>query len=153
MGTDIWMYGEKRDAENWKPCFPLKRNKYGEPCMTQVYRNDRNYFLFRILADVDRMTNQGFEPLSAPRGLPDDLSPELRTLTDFMEELAREGAVYSHNYSWLLLRELLEFPWTEREHRGHTLAEYCDVFVRRTIPLLQRYGGPDDVRIVFWFDS
>jgi hypothetical protein len=153
MGTDIWMYAEKREAASWKPCFPLKTNEYGNPEMTTVYRNGRNYELFRILADVERLTNQGFGSICAPRGLPDDLSPELRILTEFMEELAREGAVYAHNYSWLLLRELLEFAWKEKKHKGHTLAEYCSVFVRRTIPLLQRYGGPDDVRIVFWFDS
>jgi hypothetical protein len=147
MGTDIEMYAEKRDAGSWKPCFPLKE-KRGEPCMTQIYRNDRNYALFRILADVGRLTNQGIGPVFAPRGLPEDLSTELATLADFVADYD-----YPHNYSWLLLRELLEFPWYEEKHRSRILADYCDLFVRRTIPLLQRYGDPNDVRIVFWFWS
>jgi hypothetical protein len=148
MGTDIEMYAEKREAGSWKPCFPLRRGNLGDPRMTVEYRNDRNYALFRILADVGRLTNQGIVPVFKPRGLPDDLSPELATLADFIADYD-----FSHNYSWLLLRELLEFPWYEQRHRGRTLAGQCDVFVRRTIPLLQRYGGPDDVRIVFWFAS
>ena len=147
MGTDIEMFAEKRDGFGWKPCFPLRRNKFGNPCMTEVYRNDRNYALFRILANVGRLTNQGIGPVFPPRGLPDDLSPELATLADFIADYD------SHNYSWLLLRELLEFPWYEEKHGGRILADHCNYFESRTIPLLQRYGDPDDVRIVFWFWS
>lgn len=29
--------------------------------------------------------------------------------------------------------------------------EFCEVFAQQTVPLLQTLGGPDDVRIVFWF--
>ena len=67
MGTDIEMLAEKRDGRGWKPCFPLRRNKVGDPCMTEVYRNDRNYVLFRILANVGRLTNHGIGPVFAPR--------------------------------------------------------------------------------------
>ena len=110
MGTDIHMYAEKRREGVWRSCYPLETKKvYGEPVayIEPVYENDRNYVLFRILADVDRLTNQGFASISPPRGLPDDMSPGLQKVAKSYEDT---GSSFCHNYSWLLLRELLAFP-------------------------------------------
>ncbi|MGE3314351.1 MAG: hypothetical protein AB7O26_04470 [Planctomycetaceae bacterium] len=34
---------------------------------------------------------------------------------------------------------------------GTPYAECCPTFVKHTLPLLKSAGGPDEVRIVFWF--
>ena len=36
---------------------------------------------------------------------------------------------------------------------GIPYAEFCGQLLTQTIPVLRTFGDPDDVRIVFWFDS
>jgi hypothetical protein len=101
MGTDIQCWAERRTESGWEYC-PAEDFYCGE---------ERNYALFAILADVERFTNGGFEPIVPPRGLPPD-SP--------VAEHRPEGAAgwedgYGHNATWLTLEELLAFPWHERK--------------------------------------
>jgi len=72
----------------------------------------RWYELFSILADVRNFDEPKFNPISKPKGLPDDVS-------DKVWELYHEAAdaYYPHSESYLTLRELLEFDW-EQEHPG-----------------------------------
>lgn len=116
MGTDIHIYAERRINGIWELCDGLNF-----PC-----ENGRNYELFCILADVERMTNQGFEAISPPRGLPIDLSAQIQNSAD--EE--REFGMCCHNHSWLLLRELLDFPWDKKKVtiRGYVDAEQYIAF-------------------------
>lgn len=75
---------------------------------------DRNYDLFSILAGVRNGigfascdTGDGFNPISEPKGLPKDLSPELKKLneTDYI--------FGDHNFSFLDAKELSSFNWKQ----------------------------------------
>lgn len=110
----------------------------------------RNYDVFAILADVRNgrgfagiETGDGFVPIlgfgeAALRGLPDDLSPELRYAArhemglkgdlqrpacfgpELTEEEEENGEDYErgvpnfgdHSFSWLTLREILDYDWS-----------------------------------------
>ncbi|MCT6901642.1 MAG: hypothetical protein M3Z48_00250 [Lactobacillus sp.] len=45
-----------------------------------IYKG-RNYYLFAILADV--RNGKGFTPISEPKGLPVDVSPEVKKISDY----------------------------------------------------------------------
>ncbi|CAM3049052.1 hypothetical protein HP548_30870 [Paenibacillus taichungensis] len=113
----------------------------------QFYRGTRNYDLFSILSNTRNDRNLKF--ISAPRGLPSDLSPELR-------EVALENKDDFYDHSWLLLEELLQFNWEERFYCD-TFMEYrnvkqvCSDFILETIPKLSALGEFKDVRVIFWF--
>ena len=83
---------------------------------------DRNYRAFAILADVRNgygfagfSTGEVVVPISEPRGLPEDISPELR------EKIEREVAdvddnqdedwfwLGEHSFSWVTLKELMDY--------------------------------------------
>ncbi len=201
MGTDITCWAERRTVDGWQICMDhgAARDEDGNPYRLSFYcGEERNYALFAILAGVVRMTNQGFEAIAEPRGLPLD-SPDYH-------EFDLEHGAYCHNASWLTLRELLDFPWYEkcREFNGFVdaaryeefqkqgypsqcleggrvipnaemerlirdggdmqglltlitfripYATFAGPFVTETLPLLAQQGEPEDVRIVFYFDS
>ncbi len=70
----------------------------------------RNYNLFAILADVRNgrgfagvRTGEGFNPISEPKGLPEDMS-------EYMQEQAKH---MDHTPSWFTLRELEEYNWDQ----------------------------------------
>ncbi len=116
MSTDISMYveverdstwhlltepeaSEPKDIENTSPHEP----KPHEP--KEVYFSEQNYDLFAILADVRNPTgrtldHQRFDVIAPWRGLPNDLSPALRSY--FADDT---------HATWLLLSEVLQFDW------------------------------------------
>ena len=111
MGTDIYMHAEVKRNGAWRPVsleenteYHLEKNaQLREPI--EVYKG-RNYNLFSVLADVRNpggRTRDGrkFDVIAPPRGLPEDLSPEMR---DLVEEWVMSP-------SWLLLSEILDFDW------------------------------------------
>ncbi|HEX8721148.1 MAG TPA: hypothetical protein VF736_10990 [Pyrinomonadaceae bacterium] len=115
MGTDIYMYAEVRRGGAWRPAEPLVRNEYyveggghtdGAEYRPREMFDDRDYVLFAVLAGVrrSRHTDTDYEPVSEPKGLPEDLSPELRGWAGRFG-----GDIYCP--SWLTLRELLEYNW------------------------------------------
>jgi hypothetical protein len=81
--------------------------------------HDRNYRAFAVLANVRNgygfggfSTGEAIEPISEPRGLPDDMSPELRTkLEKEIEdnEDAEQFRLGDQSFSWVTLKELLEY--------------------------------------------
>jgi hypothetical protein len=116
MGTDIHSFAERRGPAGWEPCYSPDTTDEGERLFLSFYcGQERNYELFALLAGVHRLTNEGFQPIAAPRGLPEDLSPALR-------EVAGDGSDFGcHNHTWLTLRELLDYHWqdTKRILRVH----------------------------------
>jgi len=224
MGCDIHLFTEMRDT----PDSPWRSVKVTHACSCggttagcywckgtgrRVY-HDRNYSLFGQLADVRNYN--GYEPVAEPRGLPDDLSPELRALFDERHGLDYDtveeqyGSVPGdHTPSHLSVRELVEYrdkhassdmvwngvvSWEEfkklRERKYVGFPEcWCAATSARTITQeeaeqledgtrpavlvswrtgylegcmsfwgeyldeLSKVGGPDNVRIVFNFDS
>jgi hypothetical protein len=107
MGTDISSFAERRTKRGW------------EHCLVDFYcGEERNYALFAILAGVRRLTNSGFEPIVPPRGFPTD-SPAVGHLAGVPETPS------CHNATWLSLKELLDFPWHQKQWpcTGHVDAE------------------------------
>lgn len=81
--------------------------------------DDRSYDTFAILAGV--RNDHGFVPIAKPRGLPNDMSPELRGIAsdedgDRWDDLKAEhgaGSLGDHSFSWLTLEELLKYSWRQ----------------------------------------
>jgi hypothetical protein len=173
VGTDIHMYVEQR-AKNgrWRPIAPPEEFTWGGMILRLTGRDivemepllgddrpeyalqwsiERNYDLFAILADVRNGrgfagvdTGDGFIPIAQPRGLPKNLSKELR------------GMSIDHTPTWLSWEEISEYPhWRTgvTKHRGWVDAyTYKDWVVR-----CKRKGTPatysggvhgDSVRLV-----
>jgi hypothetical protein len=152
--------------------------------------DDRNYWAFAILADVCNGygfagvdTGDSVEPISEPRGLPEDLSDEL---ADAFQ--ASECYLGDEPYSYLTLRELLDYdleaPLTQRgmvsteaaqayREKGELPTAWCGWtsqpgferlswqvprrqaawLIPQIIETLQGLGEPDHVRIIFGFDA
>lgn len=231
MGCDIHLYVERRSNRSWESVeeWELEDGDLNVPYVKRFYTS-RNYDLFAILANVrngrgfaDTITGEGFNPISEPKGLPEDVSYQVRAVSSRWGE---DG----HSHSYLTLRELFDYDWTQtvtqygvlsageyyrwswwgRSHgerpqswsggvfggavknvseqkmdcliqeaktklndrnpsteeiekalpNYYTRAQW-DVpyykcvteFWGEVIPRLLRYGKPEDVRIVFWFDN
>lgn len=142
MGTDIHMAVEVRKDGVWQNVTPFRNGYSPEP----EYYEDRNYDLFAILADV--RNRYGFVPLDQPRGIPSDASDDVRRWCE-------DG---DHSHSYCTVAELLTYDWTRIVKPGNPGGEIpyyacCREFLSETMPRLWPLGAPEDVRIVFWFDS
>jgi len=143
MGCDIHFYTEVFKNDNWVTADDW------HPVMKWVLKeryNGRNYVLFGVLAGVRK---DDVPRLSNPRGLPDDVCPQVADAYENMKDDA-------HSASFFTLEELLAFNWDqEAKAYGITekLSEHCSDFVENTIPMLKLLGAPENVRIVFWFDN
>lgn len=142
MGIDIHMGVEVRRNGAWKLIKEevFKNYWYDPNSNMEYFRNmkpftnipysNRNYDLFAILADVRNgtgfagvKTGEPFNFISEPKGYPDDISKELRH--DIEGEYNEDGYDDSiphlsneHSASWLTLKELTDFDWTQI-HRGY----------------------------------
>ena len=160
MGIDIKCYTEVKRDGTWEHI------SEGWPV------NGRNYYLFYFLghrhSSVFRLPR-----IAEPRGLPPDLSPEVKAASDLYLDC------YCY-HSWLTLAELLNYDydqvvWRERviteiihgqpfyyvpdkqdegEWKDFTLREQVgEWFLYRLRQLREEWGDPENVRIVFWFDQ
>jgi hypothetical protein len=125
--------GEVFKKPNYRPNFPLSRRN--TPLSDHPIQGC-DYTLFSILAGVRNYS--GNEPIAEPRGMPPDVSSEVRRLS---ERFGDDG----HSHSWLLLSEILGWndgfrAWNEDEWGV-------------AIEIMKTLGNPDRVRMVFWFDS
>lgn len=172
MGCDIHSFVERREDGRWVrltgDLFP-DNDQWSEP--DEPFPN-RNYDLFGFLADV---RNYSHCPVIAePRGLPDDVSSEIRAEH---EDWGRDA----HSTSWLTVAEMADFPYDQTfENRrttrttvmpwgttivnGVALAEEGEgdhVTVRdflgewyfERLAELVKLGNQTDVRITYWFDN
>jgi hypothetical protein len=150
MGCDIHLFVEKKvrgrwvTAENWVP-----ESEEGSPTSNfhvpyeQSFYHGRNYNLFAILADVRNGvefagcdTGNGFVPISAPKGLPNDCCREIR---DEANKWGGDG----HSHSWVTLSELLSYDWTRTtKERAFVSGPYFFRWTNRD--LLDRNEGPDE---------
>jgi hypothetical protein len=115
MGTDIHIAVEVRRPDGWH-------------LSDLVVTQNRNYRAFAVLADVRNGygfagsdTGEALKPISEPRGLPADMSPELRLRLDENENEneraapvdidSEENAFWlgDHSFSHVTLRELLDY--------------------------------------------
>lgn len=122
MGCDIHMHYEiKQDGEwkfyDWRSEF--RQGEYSDGSTKYDYDKlfdhplyiHRNYNLFAVLANVRNgygfagyKTGEGFEPVSMPRGLPQDVTSEVKAESDSL-------GVDGHSHSWLSLSELMAYDW------------------------------------------
>jgi len=211
MGCDIHIFAEtKNKTGEWMPVTePVFASTLGDSMTARLY-DGRNYQLFSILADVRNGigfggcdTGDRLNPISDPKGLPEDVSKEVAEKSDSWGE---DG----HSHSFFMLKELLDYDWDQesklrgfvsfdqyryyKKHGkpisycgnisgnnvkiitneqmeeavqngvsrddlytkvewGETYKECVGYFYSHTIPALKKLGGPDEVRIVFWFDN
>ena len=122
MGCDIHLYVEKIVNGEWVTADKWTENKwyeeekkYGATKMTidwedQLYTG-RNYQLFSFLADVRNGTGfagvdtgNHITPIAPPRGLPEDVSPELWALSTSPDW---------HSHSWFTVKKLNEANWLQ----------------------------------------
>ena len=121
MGCDIHLYVERKVDDKWITADKWTPDPYaheGEESRLIVDYDDRfygqrNYDLFAMLADVRNgrgfagcVTGAGFNPISTPKGPPDDISPEVKRESD-------EWGVDGHSHSWLTLAELKAYDWNQ----------------------------------------
>ena len=175
MGCDIHSFAEIRNKQTGK--WEKVENYFSlDDFDKKYYKKDkgdnpfgwRNYSMFAFLADVRNYDH--CKPLSEPRGLPDDVSNEIK------DECDRWGCD-AHSMSFLIVKELLDFDyeqkfWKRRVTKkvspilfnGAALAEEGEGTILtyrenlgewffKHLNELKELGEPDDVRIVFWFDN
>lgn len=141
MGCDIHLRVEVRTDEGWRPLekvlpwedkpAPWKeqwnREHPDDKYRMQFWPSERfyyhrNYDVFAVLADVRNgygfagiTTGESLPFISAPRGLPEDLSKEL--LEAHENDDVDDDAHFwlgDHSHSWLTLREVVDWPhWKE----------------------------------------
>jgi hypothetical protein len=152
MGCDIHIYVEKKIGDTWFPIAPPEHNSYYEPGDEQeggpynrplllnhdTYDVGRNYRVFAMLAGVRNgigfasvKTGEPITPISKPRGLPQDVSVEVR-------EISNDWGPDGHSHSWLTLAELDTVPW--KSNKVH-LSGFVDAREFRTF---EEMGEPDN---------
>lgn len=136
MGTDIYTQVEKRIRDKWTRI----RCDFPEP---------RDYDLFAILAGVGPR-GDNFIPIVLPRGLPDNVSDEVK---EYVQSLGDEARCVSY----LTLAELESFDWRRSRSlsEGLPYEDYAKPFLSEALPLLANLasGESGSVRVIFWFDN
>lgn len=112
MGCDIHLYVEVKKDGKWVSADTWETDD-GWTDVTKHFYSGRNYDLFAMLANVRNGrgfagcdTGDGFNPISEPKGLPEDVSPEVKKLS---EQWDADG----HSHSHLTVQELLDYDWTQ----------------------------------------
>lgn len=107
---------------NWPMPDDCETDGYSKICY-------RNYEWFGLLGNTYR---GGGEPAFELRGMPDDVSMEVRT-----EKRQWDGDGHSH--SWLMVSEMLEHPELKNCSQNRWLEKWIT--------------DPENTRMVFWFDN
>lgn len=172
MGCDIHSFAEVKRNNKWEKVnnhFSL--DDYDKKYYSKEKGDNpfewRSYSMFAFLAGVRNYDH--CDPLSIPKGLPEDLSDEVKQYYEYLKD-------YAHSASYLTAKELLEFDydktfWNRRITKtegnysnGAALAEEGEgkVLTYREnlgewffihLNELKELGEPENVRIVFWFDN
>lgn len=114
MGCDEHFYLEVKQGGKWIAEKPTPY-AYGSPGEERVPQFDitggRNYAAYAVLADVRNGhgfagidTGNGFKVISEPKGLPKNVSKEIKAISD-------EWDADGHSHTWLTLKELRDFEW------------------------------------------
>lgn len=143
MGTDIYSSCQILRDGRWRN---LHLNIFPKKYEDGVYSTEpnipRSYSLFTFLAKVREPTTRSrgynIEPLSLPRGLPEDLQ----------DENLPTWAEYTYAHSWYLLSELLAVDYDVLGYRELFPDEYFESLEQ------MKTLDPDskNIRIIFGFD-
>lgn len=169
MGCDIHMYTEKKvdtidghyawfccDSFMYDEAYLCGYKQKNNLVHVPIY-SARNYGLFGILANV---RNNEYEPVVAPRGLPNDVS-------DVIKEAAIDWGNDGHTHTWLTANEVFQY-YKKNKNNEHVKCcmkplvkaikkKMCNEYRIYTNDKeikkneLKKHG--DDFRIVFWFDN
>jgi hypothetical protein len=115
--------------------YPYSDQPYGGRC----------YRLFGALAGV-RDTSIDMIVPGRYGQLPDDVSVELEDMSD-------DFGVDAHSHSYLTLRELIDSKYYKMSAEELYDMGIDAYFFKTMVPDLQKFGNPDDIRIVYWFDN
>lgn len=120
--------------------------------------DDRNYTLYGIL-DGTRGTE--FMPISCTKGFPENSEDKLKPIDTYYydDNNVTESGVYLGyaGVSYLNLTELKSFDWTQKIPGSPDSMNSMENwnFVKEVLPYLEacaeKFGGPDNVRIVFGY--
>ena len=135
MGCDIHLYTEKLRTINgkkqWVCCDHFTFNPYYgadkyEKQFTHIsIYDDRNYSAFAALANV---RNDGYiEPISEPRGLPNDVSTYIKNESDYWD-------CDGHSHSWLTAKELFIYQ------NKHPLTKHSGYLDPNILEKYDKYG-------------
>lgn len=154
MGTDIEIHLEEKVIDKWE----LVQQSDPENRLFDW----RSYGMFAFFCGIRNYS--GIQPISKPRGIPQDISPELKKILD-------DDYDY-HSASWLSIKELKEFNYNEiMEDRRYTKRisdnmfdggatcepgqgekmTWSEFLGERYIKQLNEFID-GEYRIVFWFD-
>lgn len=192
MGCDIHLYFEKRETPDapWRLFVPVvhcpMHSGVDKKCWFcdgagSAYYGARNYHLFAILGNVRnaygfagvKTADREFRYISDRRGVPEDVSPQLRAIAN--EEDFDAGWLGDHSQTHVSLAELVEFDWEQENTLGGIIsakefitwdgkapASYCggisgpdirvvDYLVPQLLqapgPWLEAHGKPSHVRV------
>jgi hypothetical protein len=121
---DFYLYKEDTNIVLWKVCQEDRMYDIG------------NRTLFAVLCNYENRNDIKY--ISEPKGLPKEVSHIVREYHDYCLP-----DVY--NSSWLLLSELLEYPWNDCN-----LSD--SIFVKEFLNKLQKIDKPENIRIIFWIN-
>ncbi|WP_153041721.1 MULTISPECIES: hypothetical protein [unclassified Pseudovibrio] len=147
MGIDIISWAERKTSSGYEPIDGDELFEDHAPFGWKSYR------IFSFLAGVPNYSE--IKPISEPRGLPDDVSNEIR-------ENYNEWLPDGREPSWISIRELNEFEYDQqiedrRDGRntvpiGHgLLTTYRKYLDPAFFPELRILNECNADRIVFWF--
>ncbi len=144
MGADIYMHSQAKDNGKW---VWYDHNIY----------DGRNYTLYGILCG---MRGNEFKPIADWKGFPEDSEDKLKVNSDpyDLDSITELGINLGYvGVSWLTLTELKSFDWKQKipgRMDCYNSMEEWD-FVLEVLPYLEavaeKFGGSDNVRIVFGF--
>ena len=149
MGCDIHSFAEVKTKGNWKKVVEhFSLDDYDKKYYKKDKGNNpfdwRSYAMFSFLADVK---NRGvLKPIAKPKGLPDNLSEEVKNEYEYWKE---EGFAASY----LTLKELLDFDYNKKTIENDTYKNVLGEWFFKHLEELKLLGESESVRIVFWFDN
>ena len=137
MGADIHAFVEAKENDKWE----FKENIW----------DFRSYDIFAFLADVRNGKN--ITVIKQPTNhLPEDVS-------DFVKQDYLLHKDYNHSLSYLYLTEILAFKYdkhkilSEYGNKKITYKELLGNLFFDDVHKISLYGKPENVRVIFWFDS
>jgi len=133
--VERWISADKWIIEN-----KGKSDEYWSVPYEDSFYDNRNYYLYSILADVRNYGLDRIEPICEPRGVPEDASDGYRYVVDRWD-----GDGHSHSY--FTLEELKNVNWSEYNK------EWIQDFLETIQKMKQVDTDPKKVRAVFFFDN
>ncbi|MWC30400.1 hypothetical protein [Paenibacillus sp. MMS18-CY102] len=97
-----WISIDKWTKSDWAILYPEKNYPIWNVEFEDMVFTERNYDLFAILANQRNSENMPY--ISDPRGLPEDVSPEIPLQIRNLE---------CHSTTWFTAKELFEFNWNQ----------------------------------------